>query len=461
MKQRFLVWLLFFLISPSIEAQPNEEYLKVGKALLQQGLISEGSFEILAEIVAVGPRFSGTPGKAAAVELASQLLRDLGLDRVWLEPVTVPRWVRSPVEEARVVGSRRVGDAPLTIAALGGSVATLASGLTAPVVEVHSFDELQKLGNRAKGKIIFYNRPMDRTSVNTFAAYSGAVDQRAQGAVQAARQGAVGVLVRSLTLRLDDYPHTGGMSYQEGVPKIPAASISTRGAELLSALLKQEKTVEVFMRFTPQNLDSVRTSNVIGELTGSAYPDQIVLLAAHLDTWDITPGAHDNGAGCAQVIHGLKLLRQLGLRPQRTIRGVLFANEEFGLSGGIAYAASEHRVGERHLAAIESDRGGFLPLGFTIDSRDKVVEAFQRYQYLFEPFGMHRLIRGFGGADIMPLRDQGTLAIGLLPDSQRYFDLHHSAKDILAEVNPRELELGTAAMALLAYILAEEGLPVD
>ncbi len=455
-----LVIIIAFVFLP-LHAQHNEEYLQIGEQLTHLGLVEEGTYEILTQLLSVGPRFSGSPGKAAAVELTYQMFKDIGLDRVWFEPVTVPRWVRSEVEEAKIVGSRRVGDVPLSVAALGGSIATPTEGLTAPVVEVHSFEELQKLGDSVNGKIVFFNRPMDRRLVNTFAAYSGAVNQRSRGAIEAGKLGAKAVLVRSMTLRIDDYPHTGAMHYQDDVPKIPTASISTKGAEYLSEVLKFENDVHVFLRFTPEMRDSVQTYNVIGEITGSHYPEEIVLIGGHLDAWDLTPGAHDDGAGCAQVIRGLKLLKELDVKPKRTIRGVLFANEEFGISGGIAYAFSENRSNENHIIAIESDRGGFLPLGFTVDNTDEVVEHFQKYKYLFEPLGMYQIIQGFGGVDIIPLREQGTIAMGLLPDSQRYFDFHHSAKDTLEAVHPRELELGTIAMALFAYVLAEDGLPAE
>jgi len=453
-----LVLFLTLNFSPLV-AQENEEYLQIGKELLETGLLEEGAFEYLKDLIEVGPRFSGTPGKAAAVELTYQMLKDIGLDKVWLEPVTVPRWIRGDIEEAKIVGSQRIGDKPLSIAALGGSIATPDHGITAPVVEVHSFEELQELGNSVEGKIVFYNRPMDRRLLNTFAAYSGAVNQRSRGAVEAAKFGAKGVLVRSLTLRIDDYPHTGGMRYDDDIPKIPAASISTKGAELLSEALQYEEDVRVYMHFSPEMRDSVETFNVIGEITGTDYPDDIILIGAHLDSWDMTPGAHDDGAGVAQVIQGLKLLHDVGLKPKRTVRGVLFANEEFGISGGFAYAEADERRHEDHLVAIESDRGGFLPLGFTVDNDQEVVDHFKKYKYLFEQFGMFQMIQGFGGVDIIPLREQGTIAMGLLPDSQRYFDVHHSAKDTLETVHPRELEIGAAVMALLAYVLAEDGLP--
>jgi carboxypeptidase Q len=454
--------LFIFQIHVSAAEAPSKEnsaYLDIGERLMQQGLLGEGAYALLEELLSVGPRFSGSPGKAAAVELMYRKMRDLGFDNVRLEPVTVPRWVRSEIEEARIVNSKRVGSVPLKIAALGGSIATPPEGLTTGIVEVRSFEELQQLGERAKGKIVFFNRPMDRRLLDPFAAYSGAVNQRSRGAVEAAKVGAVAVLVRSVTMRIDDYPHTGAMRYSNDTPRIPAASISTKGAEYLSKLLQREPEINVYLRFTPEMMDSVQTYNVIGEIRGSEKPDEIVILAGHLDSWDITPGAHDDGAGCVQAIRAIGLLKDLGLRPKRTIRAVLYANEEFGITGGYAYVDDENRKGERHIAAIESDRGGFRPLGFTVDADDEVVSHFKQYEYLFRPYGMYEIKRGFGGVDIIPLRDRGTIAIGLLPESQRYFDVHHSAKDTIETVNPRELELGAIAMALFAYVVAEDGIP--
>jgi carboxypeptidase Q len=447
------------IVSAEAPSDENSAYLDIGEKLMQEGLLGEGAYSLLEELLSVGPRFSGSPGKAAAVELMYRKMRDLGFDNVWLEPVTVPRWVRSEIEEARIVNSKSVGSVPLTIAALGGSVATPREGLTTGIVEVRSFEELQQLGERAKGKIVFFNRPMDRQLLDPFAAYSGAVNQRSRGAIEAAKVGAVAVLVRSMTMRIDDYPHTGAMRYGDDIPQIPAASISTKGAEYLSNLLRHEPDLNVHLRFTPEMMDSVQTYNVIGEIRGSEKPDEIVILAGHLDGWDITPGAHDDGAGCVQAVRAIGLLKDLGLRPKRTIRAVLYANEEFGVSGGRAYVNDVNRTGERHIAAIESDRGGFRPLGFTVDTDDETVAHFKQYEYLFRPYGMYEIKRGFGGVDIAPLRNTGTIAIGLLPDPQRYFDLHHSAKDTIETVNPRELELGAIAMALFGYVLAEDGVP--
>jgi hypothetical protein len=329
------------------------------------------------------------------------------------------------------------------------------------VVEVKSLDELAQLGSaRLKGKIVFFNRPFDPTQLNTFAAYGGAVDQRGLGASRAARYGAVGVLVRSMTNRIDEYPHTGTMMYEDGVPQIPAMAISTLDAELLSSLLQKE-AVRVYMRNNARMLSPVLSYNVIGEIRGSDHPEEIILVGGHLDSWDIGQGAHDDGTGCVQAMQVLQTLRQLSYRPRRTLRCVLFMNEENGLQGGRVYADSSNARGEFHLAAIESDRGGFTPRGFTCEGDEAVIGAYFKrlgeWLPLLEPYGLN-LRRGGSGADISPLKSQKGLLLGYEPDSQRYFDYHHAASDIFETVNKRELELGAASMTALVYLLDKYGL---
>jgi hypothetical protein len=298
---------------------------------------------------------------------------------------------------------------------------------------------------------------MDPTLLDTFSAYGKAADQRVKGAVEAAKAGAVAALVRSLSTRVDDFPHTGMMRYDSKVAKIPAACISTKGANLLSEILKKDPSLTVYMKLNCRNLSPVTSYNVIGQITGSEKPNEIILLGGHLDSWDLGTGAHDDGAGCAHALEALRLIKELGLKPKRTIRAVLFMNEEFGGTGGRDYANTDNRKGEVHLAAIESDRGGFLPLGFGVGADPQKVKRLQKWEYLFRPLGMYWMRRGGGGVDIDPLRKSGTITIGLVPDSQRYFDVHHSGKDVLETVNPRELELGAVAMAIFAYVMAQEG----
>ncbi|MFN7118922.1 MAG: M20/M25/M40 family metallo-hydrolase [Saprospiraceae bacterium] len=409
----------------------------------------------------IGARLAGSPQAAAAVEYTKQMLDTLHLDSVWLQPCMVPHWVRGEQEQVRIVSSAKMGDVALKALALGNSVGTGKDGLTAEVIEVKSLDEVEKLGREAlNGKIVFYNRPLDPTQINTFNAYGGAVDQRGLGASRASKQGAVGVIVRSMTTRLDDIPHTGGLQYEPGVTPIPAVGISTNDAELLSRLLKEE-SVRVYMRTTCERYADKPSYNVIGEIRGSEKPEEIIVVGGHLDSWDVGQGAHDDGAGCVQAMDVLQLLKRLDYKPKRTIRCVLFMNEENGLAGGRAYAAEAARKKEKHLAAIESDRGGFTPRGFTAEADASVFEKrFKKmaaWSPLLEPYGLN-LQPGGGGADIGPLKNQKAMLIGFVPDSQRYFDYHHTAIDTFDAVNKRELEMGTAAMTALVFLLDKYGL---
>ncbi|MGD2295055.1 MAG: M20/M25/M40 family metallo-hydrolase [Candidatus Aminicenantes bacterium] len=453
---------LLFSASPAALSFPeNQEerppYLDTAQKLLNKGLSEEGAYTILRKIVEVGPRLTGSPQAAAAVERMKQEMIDMGLDNVHLEPTRVQRWVRGPEEECRLV-STQFGTIPLSAAAIGGSIGTPEPGISAQLLEVKSFNELKKLGDRAKGKIVFFNRPMDPTLLNTFAAYGGAADQRVNGAVEAAGAGAIAALVRSLTTRLDDFPHTGLMAYDPDVKKIPAACISTKAANILSDILKKDPSLYVYIKLTCRSLTPVISHNVIGQLTGIEKPEEIILVGGHLDSWDLSPGAHDDGAGCAHSLEALRLLKELGLKPKRTIRAVLFMDEEFGGTGGRDYAASSEREGEIHLAAIESDRGGFLPLGFGIGGDKQTFNNLKKWEYLFRSIGMYWMRRGGGGVDIAPLARGGTITMSLVPDSQRYFDVHHSGKDVITAVNPKELELGAVATALFSYVLAQEGI---
>ena len=410
----------------------------------------------------IGPRLSGSSQAAAAVEYTRQMLDTLELDDVRLQVCMVPHWVRGDKEVVRIVNSAHIGSQDLDALALGHSGATPPQGITAEVIEVQSLDEVDQLGKeQLEGKIVFYNRPMDPKQVRTFNAYGGAVGQRGSGPARAAKYGAVAAIVRSMTTRQDDIPHTGGTIFREGEKRIPALAISTNAANLLSDLLNVEP-VRLHIKTNCQLLKDAPSYNVIGEIKGSTYPDDIILIGGHLDSWDVGQGAHDDGAGCVQSMDVLQLLLRIGYQPKRTIRCVLFMNEENGLHGGRAYAKASNEQGEFHLAAIESDAGGFSPRGFSCDG-DAV--SFQNYfkkiidwMPLLEPYGLHNLTKGGSGADISPLKSQKGLLIGLRPDSQRYFDYHHTAIDTFDKVSKRELELGAAAMTSLVYLIDKYGL---
>ncbi len=434
-----------------------EKYQNIAQRLMERGLRELPSYSILQRITSVGHRLTGSPGAAAAVELTRQIMMEMGLENVHLEPTTVPHWVRGPEEEALMISSV-LGNHALRIAAIGGSVATSEDGLSSRVIEVKDFAELERLEESAAGKIIFFNVKMEQGFLNTFSAYGKAAAYRVRGAVEASKMGAAAAVVRSPTTANDDFPHTGMMSYEPGVTKIPAACISTQGADFLSRSLKLDPDLRLFIRFYCQNLPPVRSYNVIGDLPGCEKPDEIILLGGHLDSWDLSPGAHDDGAGCTHALASLYLIKALDLRPKRTIRSVMFMNEEFGGSGGRDYAASEKRADEKHILAMESDRGGFLPLGIGINAGDGTLNWMQKWLPAFQSIQIHWIRKGGGGVDISPLGKQGTVLGGLVPDSQRYFDVHHSGRDTMETVNPRELELGTIALSLLAYIVSEEGL---
>lgn len=420
------------------------------RRLFERALEDGQAIVHLRDLIAAAPRrLAGSDGAMAAVAFAMARLRAVGCDRVVADPVLVPKWVRG-VETAAVIAPSAQ---PLRIAALGGSIATPAGGIEAEVLMVRSFEQLQQDPAAAAGKIVFFNRPMPRALARTFQAYGEAVPQRTSGAVEAAKVGGAAALVRSVTTAIDGYPHTGAMNYVDGIPRVPAAAIATADADALAVLL-QQGPVTVRLELGCATHPDVEQANVLGELRGSARPDEIVVIGAHLDAWDLGDGAHDDGAGCAQVIEAIRLLRVCGLAPKRTIRAVLFANEENGLRGGAAYAAQHGR--EPHAAAIETDAGGFSPQGFTCSLP---TESAAPLRALFAPLAAYGagtfLPGGGGGADIGPLKAHGVPLFGLITDGQRYFDYHHTAANTLDKVNDRELALGAAAIAYAASVLAD------
>lgn len=454
-------FLLFsLLLTSSLFAAPPEDEQQL-KALYNTALTQGKAYAWLRHLTTqIGARLSGTVQAEQAVAYTQRELEALGLDRVWLQPVHVPKWVRGTPEFA-YMETQPGHTTSITIAALGGSVATPQGGLKASVIEVQGIEDLEKLGkDTIAGKIVFYNRPMDPTQINTFAAYANGVDQRYNGAAQAAKYGAVGVLVRSLNLRLDDYPHTGAMQY-ENTPlanRIPAAAISTQGAELLSATLRLQPNVKFYFRQSCRQLPEVTSYNVIGEIRGSHYPDEIIVVGAHLDSWDLGEGAHNNGAGCVQSMEVLRLFRRLGYTPKRTLRVVLFANGMQGLSGARRYAERAKAMNERHVFALESDAGGFRPSGFYVEGAEKHLRHLHPWKSYFAPYGVHLFAKGYGGANISLLQNGALVLAGLRTASQRYFDYHYAETDTFASINPRELQLGAATMAALVYFVDRYGL---
>lgn len=410
-------------------------------------------------------RLAGSENAEKAVQYTKYLMDTMGFTKTYLQPCKVKNWHRGDPEEVSI----NWGDYTtysdqskrLNALALGNSVGTPIGGITAEVIEVQGLDEVEQLGReKIEGKIVFYNRPMDPTQLRTFNAYGGAVDQRVWGASKAAEYGGVAAIVRSMTLRQDDYPHTGTLAYNDEIDKVAGLAISTNDANFLSDILKKEK-VTMTVKTNCRPGEEAISYNVIGEITGIEYPEEIIVVGGHLDAWDVGGGAHDDGAGCAHSLGVIDILNGIGYRPKRTIRCVMFMNEENGLAGGTEYARVSDEKGEYHLAALESDAGGFVPRGFSFDGHADVLKPFyatvSKWLPLLESYGLY-FTTGGSGADIGPLKDQKGLLIGLRPDSQRYFDYHHTTIDQIDAVNKRELELGAAAMASLIYLIDKYGL---
>ncbi len=418
---------------------------------LMGAALSEGhAYARLAELTdGIGPRLSGSEGAEAAVQWALRSFQADGV-KAWLEPVKVPRWVRGE-ERGEVVASARHRGHPLSLLALGGSVPTPPGGVSAEVLEVTSLEEAAALGERAKGKILFFNHTMAQQE--DYGRFAGL---RSRGAAAAGKVGAVGVLVRSLATASLRTPHTGAMRYEDGVAQVPAASITTEDAELLHRLLAGGP---VTVRFTLgcQSLPEVDSHNVVAEVKGREKPEEVVLLGAHLDSWDVGTGAHDDGAGVVMVMEALRLVAKEKVAPRRTVRVVLFMNEENGLRGGRAYAEAHAAELPRHVAALEMDSGGGRPLGVVLRTGAGGDALVRPWLKPLEGLGAGKLLPGeAGGADISPLVPARVPFVGVRVDGSRYFDVHHTHADTLDKVDPQALAQSTAAVAWVAWALAED-----
>ena len=435
------------------------------RSIYDEALAQGEAYENLRQLTkGIGHRLSGSESASRAMQWGEAVLHGYGADSVWVMPVMVPSWTRGDVAQATAIvdGTSR----PLHVTALGGSVGTPGRApLRAKLVQVKSLDELAALpAEEVKGRLVLFNRPMNPVLINTGAAYGGAVDQRGRGASAAAEVGAVGALVRSMTHALDTLPHTGAMYYTAGVDSVPSAAISTVDATWLGQQLTEHPGLEVTLEMNCRAFPDVEQGNVIGEWRGSELPDEIITLGGHLDSWDIGEGAHDDGAGIVHTLEVLRILKAIGYTPRRTIRFVLFINEENGNRGGKAYAAAaqvDHASSsKRYVAALESDAGGFVPRGFRIDAADEATELIQSWSPLFDPYNVHQFRRGGAGVDISPMKElePRPAMMGLSPDGQRYFDFHHSSQDVFENVHKRELELGAATFAA-AVMMLDQHLP--
>jgi carboxypeptidase Q len=424
------------------------------KSLFNSVLRDGKSYEWLRDLTQnIGGRLSGSPEAAKAVVWGEKLMNTIGLDSVWLQPVMVPHWVRGEKEIAMYSVNGIQKNVP--ICALGFSIATPNAGVLAEVIEVKSLEEAKDLGEKMKGKIVFFNRSFDTTLINTFSAYGGCVDQRVQGAAICGVFGAKGVIVRSMTNSVDDFPHTGTMTYND-LPQekyIPAAAISSKAADILSADLEKNPTLKFYFKQDCKTLQDAPSFNVVGEIRGIETPKNIFVVGGHLDSWDLGEGAHDDGTGIVQSLEVAYLFKKNNIIPKNTIRIVFFMNEENGTRGAKKYAELAKLNKENHIGGLESDAGGHTPRGFSIQANASNTKLLQSWKKLLSPYGLHDIKAGGSGADIAPLKGEDVTLVGYRPDSQRYFDYHHTSRDTFDKVNKRELELGSASMASIVYLM--------
>ena len=445
--------ILFGLLIPLHAQCQDSTFIR---AIYTEALDNGRAYSDLRELCKnIGPRLSGSAKAAMSIDWSEAKFTSYGFDNVYRQPITVPHWERGTTESGWIT-SKKGRLHKLHLLALGGSIGT--NGLMkGDLIEFSSLEELKKASkSKVAGKIVFINQKMDAAQIQTFKAYGGCYAIRGEGAVEAAKKGAIAVIIRSLGLPIDEHPHTGSMHYEKEVPKIPAAAISTQDAEMVSEWLKTEN-LQVNLELNCMEFPDAPSFNVMGELKGKSN-NEIITLGGHLDSWDTGEGAHDDGAGVVHCMEALRILKKLGYKPKHTLRVVFFMNEENRNAGGKAYAKWTKEKGEKQLAALESDRGGFAPRGFSCDGSEEQVRLLASLSGIFKPYDLHLFEKGYGGVDIGPLKNEfpGIPLFGFVPDSQRYFDFHHAPSDVFENVNERELALGAAGIAAFIYLLDQQ-----
>ncbi|MEJ5306459.1 MAG: M20/M25/M40 family metallo-hydrolase [Ignavibacteria bacterium] len=456
---KIVLFLLTFLFVPinTFSQQVDNDLYELSKKIVRSALIERKGYQWLEELCKIGPRLPGSENSYKAIQWAKQKMEEAGFDSVWLQPVMAPHWVRGNFEEAKIFKSKRFKSRKLSITALGGSVGTDKNGITGEIIIVNNFEELKSKSELVKGRIVFYNRPLDYGEVEPFAGYGGAVNQRSLGAIEAAKYGAIGVIVRSITTKHDNVPHTGVMNYVDSLPKIPAVAIGYQDADFLADAVLNEPDLQVNIKLSCKKLPDVMSYNVIGEIRGNEFPNEIIVVGGHFDSWDKGCGAHDDGAGCVQSMEVLDIFKRLNIKPKRTIRCVLFIDEEQSQTGAKEYAKFSQESNQKHLAAIEADRGAFTPRGFYADTDSSTLNYLQSFLPYLSLAKIDWIRKGGSGVDVSKIKNTKAL-FGYVPDSQRYMDVHHSDNDTFDTVHPREFELGSAAMAIMCLLLSEKGL---
>lgn len=441
-------WFAFLLLSGALQLEAQQSiparYGDAAARIIQAATRDSAAWQKLARLTdTFGPRFSGTEPLERAIDWMLAEMKREGLENVRGEDVMVPRWVRG-TESVELVSPR---SQRLAMLGLGGSIGTPAGGITAEVLVVNSFDDLKARATVARGKIILFDVP--------FTSYGATVRYRANGAVEAARVGAVAALVRSVTPYSMRTPHTGGMRYDSTVTRIPAAAITVEDAMMLHRMQDRGERIVVKLTMGAETLPDARSRNVVAEIRGRELPDEIVVIGGHIDSWDVGTGAMDDGGGVVVAWEAVRLLKELGLRPRRTIRVVGWTNEENGLRGGTAYRDRHAAELDQHVLAIESDGGVFRPIGFGFSGSDSARAILREVVRLLEPIGADSLLPAGGGADIGPIMQRGVPGMGHVVDGTRYFWYHHTDADTVDKLDPREVAQNVAAMAVMSYVVAD------
>ncbi len=452
--------LLFLLLSPlSMIAQSNIDSIYIKN--ISNEILRNGKAHDLLRILTkeIGGRLAGSPQFSKAVEWGASALKNAGANKVFLQECMMPNWQRGGKDNAIIIQiNKNKTSRALDVLALGNSMGSGGKPVIAEVIGVADFADLEAKKELVKGKIVYFNYKFNPTNIHPFTSYGEVGQYRRNGPSAAAKYGAVGVMIRSLTEATDNNPHTGATAYDEAFPKIPAVALGGYDADYIWELCNKT-AITVSITTNGHFLPDAKGHNVVAELTGTTYPNEYIAIGGHLDSWDVNEGAHDDGAGIVQTIEVLRTLKALGYQPKHSLRFVLFANEENGLKGGLKYAEEAKAKNENHIFALESDEGGFTPRGFGFTMSENQLAKVKAWLHLLQPYGTETLNMGGGGADIGPLKTAfGTALGGLIPDAQRYFDIHHARSDVFENVNKRELLLGAVNMAALIYLIDQYGL---
>jgi len=457
-KRSLILLFTAFLLTYSFSQAPDAHTLFI-KNIYEESLTARNTNTVLQQLCQKFPRrLSGSNGLEDAVQWTKSLMEGYDFDNVFLQEVMVPHWERGEKESAYFYNSKGKKE-HLSILALGRSIATPVAGISAQIIQVGSLQEIAQLGKeKIQGKIVYINKPFEQHFIRTFEGYTETVKIRTRGPSEAAKYGAVACVIRSVGTADDDYAHTGSLLYAANVPQIPAAALSVKSAKKLESALQHNPQSQLYLKINSKTLPDKMSHNVIGEIKGSEKPEKIIVIGGHLDAWDVGQGAHDDGAGCMQSVMALRMLQQMGYKPNNTLRVVLFTNEENGTKGGKKYAEYAFKNKEDHIFALESDAGAFTPRAIGINGPDSLVQKVKNWIKYFPDFTIDKIIKGKGGSDVEPLHKEMDTPVGsLMPDSQRYFDFHHTHADVFEAVNARELEMGTASMASFIYLVDQLG----